>query len=196
MSGSGTDVEHTILFAGPMGAGKTTAIRTLSDIEVVSTEAANSDRAQSDKATTTVALDYGEISINDEEKLRLYGLPGQRRFEFMWRILRERAEGLVLLVHIDAQDAVASVREFIIEFFDLVERGGVVVGVTRSDLAPGPTVTDFTDALEAQHPDLMVPVLLVDPRDRGHMELLLMTLVANLESRAAYGAALGAEVTA
>lgn len=183
-------MEHIILFAGPMGAGKTTAIRTLSDIEVVSTEAANTDREQSDKDTTTVALDYGEISISDEEKIRLYGIPGQRRFDFMWRILRERAEGMVLLVHIDAPDAVASVREFIIEFFDLVERGGVVVGITRSDAAPGPTLTDFTDALEIQHPELMVPVMLVDPRDRSHMELLLMTLIANIETRAAYGDAL------
>jgi len=189
-------VEHIILFAGPMGAGKTTAIRTLSDIEVVSTEAANTDREQSDKDTTTVALDYGEISITDEEKVRLYGIPGQRRFEFMWRILRERAEGMVLLVHIDAPDAVASVREFIIEFFDLVERGGVVVGITRSDMAPGPTITDFTDALELQLPELMVPVMLVDPRDRGHMELLLMTLVANIETRAAFGATLETEYSA
>lgn len=185
-------MEHIILFAGPMGAGKTTAIRTLSDIDVVSTEAANTDRAQSDKETTTVALDYGEIGISDEEKIRLYGIPGQRRFEFMWKILRERAEGMVLLVHNDAPDAVGSVREFIIEFFDLVERGGVVVGITRSDVAPGPTVTDFTDALELEHPELMVPVMLVDPRDRGHMELLIMTLVANLETRAAYGTALEA----
>jgi uncharacterized protein len=188
-------VEHIILFAGPMGAGKTTAIRTLSDIPVVSTEAANTDRAQADKDTTTVALDYGEIGISDEEKIRLYGIPGQRRFEFMWRILRERAEGMVLLVHNDAPDAIGAVREFVIEFFDLVERGGVVVGITRSDVAPGPTLTDFTDALELQHPELMVPVMLVDPRDRGHMELLLMTLVANLETRAANADALTPEMT-
>src|SRR5689334_11133396 len=57
------DVEHIILFAGPMGAGKTTAIQSLSDIRVIATEAANSDREQSDKPTTTVALDYGEIHV-------------------------------------------------------------------------------------------------------------------------------------
>ena len=73
--------EHVILFAGPMGAGKTTAIRTLSDIEVVSTEAANSERNVVDKPTTTVALDYGEITLGDEEKIRLYGVPGQERFD-------------------------------------------------------------------------------------------------------------------
>ena len=57
-------MEHVILFAGPMGAGKTTAIRSLSDIPVISTEAMNFDRTTSDKATTTVALDYGEIHVS------------------------------------------------------------------------------------------------------------------------------------
>jgi signal recognition particle receptor subunit beta len=60
-------VEHIILFAGPMGAGKTTAIRSLSEIPVISTEAANTDLATADKATTTVAMDYGEIGVTDEE---------------------------------------------------------------------------------------------------------------------------------
>jgi signal recognition particle receptor subunit beta len=183
-------VEHIILFAGPMGAGKTTAIQTLSDIPVIATEAANSDRDTADKPTTTVALDYGEISVSDEEKIRLYGIPGQRRFEFMWRILRDRAEGMVLLVHNDAPDAVGAMREFLIEFADLCDRGGVVVGVTRMDVRPGPTLTDYIDVLERERPDLMVPVIAVDPRDRGNMEVLLMSLIANIEMRAAFGAVL------
>ena len=59
--------EHVILFTGPMGAGKTTAIRSLSEIEVVSTEAGNSERHIVDMATTTVALDYGEIVIGSDD---------------------------------------------------------------------------------------------------------------------------------
>src|SRR5690606_20066773 len=89
--------DDVILFAGPMGAGKTTAIRSVSEIPVVSTEAENNERNISDKPTTTVALDYGEILLSDDEKVRLYGLPGQKRFDFMWRILVERAMGMVLL---------------------------------------------------------------------------------------------------
>jgi signal recognition particle receptor subunit beta len=179
-------VEHVILFAGPMGAGKTTAIRSLSDIPVVSTEASNSDRATADKATTTVALDYGEIGVSATEKIRLYGLPGQRRFDFMWKLLRERAAGMVLLLHNDGPDPLGAMREFLLEFGDLVERGGVVIGVTRMDVRPGPTLTDYTDMLEEERPELIAPVLAVDPRDRGNMELLLMSLIANLEARAAY----------
>jgi len=179
-------VEHVILFAGPMGAGKTTAIRSLSDIEVVGTEALNTDRETADKPTTTVALDYGEIQVGEDEKIRLYGIPGQRRFEFMWRILRDRAEGMVLLVHNDAPDPVGAMRAFLGDFADLVARGAVAIGITRMDVAPVPTLRDYTDVLEGEYPDLMVPVMPIDPRDRGNMELLLMSLIANLEMKAQY----------
>src|SRR5664279_1499480 len=87
-----------------MGAGKTTAIQSLSEIEVVRTEANNSERHIVDKETTTVALDYGEILVDGDEKVRLYGIPGQERFSFMWSILKKRAKGMVLLVNSDAPD--------------------------------------------------------------------------------------------
>lgn len=182
--------EHVILFAGPMGAGKTTAVRTLSDIEVVSTEAANHDRAHADKDTTTVALDYGEIVLDgdpdeDDARVRLYGIPGQRRFEFMWQVLRQRADGMILLVHNDAADPIARVVEFLDAFGELHGRGGVLVGVTRTDLAPSPRPWEYADALDEFFPGVVVPVLTLDPRDRAQMRMALLTLVANLEARAA-----------
>ena len=178
--------EHVILFAGPMGSGKTTAIRSLSDVDVVATEAANTERDVVDKPTTTVALDYGEIGLNDEEKVRLYGIPGQRRFDFMWSILRERAEGMVLLINNDAPDPIAAMLEFLDEFTDLYERGGVVVGVSRTDVAREPTVADYAKALTAARPGLVIPVLGVDPRSAQHMRMALMALIVNIEMRATY----------
>ncbi|WP_010206311.1 GTP-binding protein [Salinibacterium sp. PAMC 21357] len=135
--------EHVILFAGPMGAGKTTAIRSLSEIDVVSTEAANSDRDAADKPTTTVALDYGEISVNEAEKVRLYGIPGQRRFDFMWTILAERAEGVIVLVNADAENPVEIAIEYVKEFFAIYERGGIVIGLTRADLVPKSLIEEY-----------------------------------------------------
>ena len=177
--------EHVILFAGPMGAGKTTAIASLSDIDVVRTEAANTDRESFDKETTTVALDYGEITVGDEEKVRLYGVPGQRRFDFMWRILAERAKGLVLLVNNDADDPAALVLEYLDEFHELHERGGVVVAVSRTDIAPEPGVEVIAEAVARARPGTVIPVFPVDPRDAGHMRMVLMSLIVNLETRAA-----------
>jgi len=177
--------EHVILFTGPMGAGKTTAIQSLSEIEVVATEAVNSDRITADKPTTTVAFDYGEITLDDDDKVRLYGAPGQRRFDFMWTILRERAVGMVLLVNNDAADPLASLTEFLGEFGDLHARGGIVVGVTRSDLAPVPTLDDYAACIAAARPEMMIPVFTLDAREPSQMRTALMSLILNVESTAA-----------
>ena len=179
--------EHVILFAGPMGAGKTTAIQSLSDIDVVRTEANNSERHIVDKATTTVALDYGEILIDGEEKVRLYGIPGQKRFDFMWSILKTRAKGMILLVNSDAPDPIGEMLSFIDEFRELYDRGGVVVGISRADVVAGPMLTEYSDALERTNPGLIIPVFTVDPRDRDQMVDVLLTLVVNIEMRAALG---------
>jgi signal recognition particle receptor subunit beta len=181
--------EHVILFAGPMGAGKTTAIQSLSEIEVVRTEANNSERHIVDKATTTVALDYGEIVIGADEKVRLYGIPGQKRFNFMWAILKKRAKGMVLLVNSDAPDPIGEMVFFLDEFRELYDRGGVVIGVTRADVKAGPVLDDYLTALEESNPGLVIPVFTVDPRERDQMENLLLALVVNIEMRAAFGMA-------
>ena len=180
--------EHVILFAGPMGAGKTTAVQTLSEIEVVSTEAANTERNVVDKPTTTVALDYGEITLDLDDKVRLYGVPGQKRFYFMWTILKERARGLVLLINNDAPDPIGTVLEYLEEFDELVADGRAVIGVSRSDTAPVPTLDDYSDALFEARPDLFLPIFTVDPRNSAQMTTLLLTLIATVESRATAGA--------
>jgi len=180
--------EHVILFAGPMGAGKTTAIKSISEIEVVSTEAANSERHVVDKETTTVALDYGEILLDGEEKVRLYGIPGQRRFDFMWGILKERAKGMVLLVNNDGPDPIGEMLAFLDDFSELYDRGGVVVGLSRTDISPRPTVAEVAAALTERHPGMVVPVFTVDPRNSDHMRMVLLALVANIEMRAAFAA--------
>jgi signal recognition particle receptor subunit beta len=170
-----------------MGAGKTTAIQALSEIEVVRTEAANSERHIVDKATTTVALDYGEILLDVDEKVRLYGIPGQKRFDFMWTILKARAKGMILLVNNDAPNPVGEMLDFLDEFRELYDRGGVVVGISRSDVAEGPSPAAFAEALERLHPGLVIPVFSIDPRNRDQMQMLLLTLVLNIEMRATYG---------
>lgn len=175
--------EHVILFAGPMGAGKTTAVQTLSEIAVVSTEAANTERNIVDKPTTTVALDYGEITLDVDDKVRLYGVPGQKRFDFMWTILKERARGLVLLINNDAPDPIVTLLEYLDEFAELVTEGRAVIGVSRSDTTLEPTLDDYSDALFDARPDLFLPIFTVDPRDKSQMTTLLLTLIATVDSR-------------
>jgi small GTP-binding protein len=87
-----------IVVTGPFAAGKTTLIRTISEITVLSTERGITDDTRSRKAETTVAMDFGRITIDRELVLYLFGTPGQDRFDFMWEILGEGMLGYVLLV--------------------------------------------------------------------------------------------------
>jgi signal recognition particle receptor subunit beta len=162
-----------------MGAGKTTAIRAISDIPPVNTEAANLDKARHGKAETTVGLDYGETLLEGGEKLRLYGLPGQERFDFMWRILCRGALGVVLLADNGAPGAVAGLDVYLEAFGELARTGSMVIGVGR--LAAGSSrIGDYTDALRAR--GLRLPVFAVDVRRRDDVLLLLEALLQQIEA--------------
>ena len=95
-----------IVIAGGFGVGKTTMVGTLSDIPPLTTEAAMTTASigiddtskVSTKTTTTVAMDFGRIAIDDEMVLFLFGTPGQDRFGFMWDDLIIGALGAVVLV--------------------------------------------------------------------------------------------------
>ena len=88
--------EYKILFTGSVGAGKTTAIGQISDVPPLVTDVRNTDRSV-DKPLTTVGLDYGEFALDTGDRVRLFGTPGQSRFDFMWQILARNALGLVIL---------------------------------------------------------------------------------------------------
>ncbi len=87
-----------IVVTGPFSAGKTEFIQSVSEIDVVSTERKISREAERIKNATTVAMDFGRITVDDELILYLFGTPGQRRFDFMWEILSEGMLGFVVLV--------------------------------------------------------------------------------------------------
>lgn len=171
--------EFKLLFAGAMGAGKTTAIRAISDVPPVNTEAENLDKARHGKAETTVGLDYGEALLDGGEKLRLYGLPGQERFDFMWKILCQGALGVVLLADNGQPDPVAALDPYLGAFAELARGGAMVVGVGR--LADGPArIADYAAALRAR--GLRLPVFAVDVRRREDVLLLLEALLQQIEA--------------
>lgn len=175
--------EIKIVFTGPMGAGKTTAIAAISDIAPITTETANSDRDKVDKDSTTVALDYGEIALPDGDRVRLYGTPGQARFGFMWEILGEGALGVVLLLDASHPAALEELDVFIAAFDAARRAGTLVIGVGRGDAPGAIAATRFAERIATLGG--AVPVFAVDVRRREDVTLLVETLLAQIEANAA-----------
>lgn len=177
--------DYKIVFLGPMGAGKTTAIAAISTRPPVATEVRNTDLAAHAKASTTVALDYGEVNLDDGGTLRLYGVPGQSRFAFMWPMVGKGALGAVLLIDATRADCLASLDPFLDTFDALFRAGRAVVGVGRSQEAGARSVDDVTAHLAER--GLFAPIFSVDVRQRGDVHLLLDVLFVQIEAQAEAG---------
>jgi len=172
--------EIKLLFAGPMGAGKTTAIRAISEIEPISTEVENTDFTESDKAETTVAMDYGELTLDTGHKLRLYGSPGQRRFEFMWPLLAEGALGVVVLLDNSRPDPLADLDDFLTAFGSQIGTGRIVVAVGRLHSHPHPSLDDYLNAVASR--GQFLPVIDADVRRRDDVIGVLDVLFEQIQT--------------
>lgn len=172
--------EFKILFTGTMGAGKTTAIGAVSEVPPVVTDVQNSDTSSA-KATTTVGLDFGQLTLESGDRLRLFGTPGQSRFDFLWRILVRNALGLIVLVDNSRPDPLGDLKVYLDGFSEELRTMPCVIGIGRLDRHPVPDLAAYADMLEAR--GLVLPLLPVDVRRRDDVILLIDTLLAQLEAQ-------------
>jgi len=171
--------QYKIIFTGPVGAGKTTAIHSISDVPPIKTDAAASDMARSRKASTTVAMDYGIMNLAGGEKLHLYGTPGQERFDFMWDILTTGGIGLILLLDNTRADPFQDMKFFLNTFDKFIADTSIAIGVTQMDLSKKPTIDDYHNQLQAMA--LKPPVFAVDARVKSDVSLLIQALLYSLD---------------
>ena len=169
-----------ILVAGGFGVGKTTLVGSVSEIKPLRTEEVLTERSigvddisgVESKTTTTVAMDFGRITIRDGLVLYLFGTPGQDRFWFMWDELSLGALGAVVLADTRRlADCFASV--------DYFERRGLpfIVGVNCFDDGYDYTPEEVREALDIED---QIPVVLCDVRERGSGKELLTKLVSQV----------------
>lgn len=171
--------QYKIIFTGPVGAGKTTAIESISDVPPIKTDAAASDMTKSRKAATTVAMDYGVMNLAGGEKIHLYGTPGQERFDFMWDILTIGGIGLILLLDNTRADPFQDMKFFLDSFSKFIADTNVAIGVTQMDLSNKPTIEEYH--IQLQGIGLRTPVFSVDARVKNDVSLLVQALLYSLD---------------
>lgn len=122
-----------MVVTGPFASGKTQFISSISEIAVVRTERKISDETRLVKSQTTVAMDFGRISIDKDLVLYLFGTPGQRRFDFMWEILSEGMLGFVVLVDSVRPETFREART-ILDTFRSYSASPFVIAANKQDL--------------------------------------------------------------
>ena len=162
-----------IVVTGPFSAGKTTLIRTISEITVLSTEKDISDHTRSRKAETTVAMDFGRITIDRDLVLYLFGTPGQDRFDFMWEILGEGMLGYILLIDSSREDSLEEAVG-ILAAFRKMARVPFVVALNRTE---GLEPADEANVRSVLELDDAVPVVPCDATDRESVKSVLLALL-------------------
>jgi signal recognition particle receptor subunit beta len=165
-----------IVVAGGFGSGKTTFVGTVSEIVPLRTEAMVTDAsvgidmldATPAKKATTVAMDFGRVTLEEGPILYLFGTPGQRRFWFMWDDLVRGASGAIVLVDLRRlQDSFAAV-----DFFEN-RKLPFVIAINEFEGSPRYPVPEVRKALALS---AEVPVIMVDARDRVSANEVLVAI--------------------
>lgn len=162
-----------VVVTGPFAAGKTTLIRTISEITVLSTERGITDSTRKRKAETTVAMDFGRITIDRDLVLYLFGTPGQDRFDFMWEILGEGMIGYLLLVDIEREESVQEAAA-ILDAFRTMARVPYVVALNRASADDHLLVESVRSRLEIPSD---VAILACDATDKESVKNVLLALL-------------------
>jgi small GTP-binding protein len=152
-----------MVITGPFSSGKTEFIRSISEIDVVSTEKGISDETAESrvKDNTTVAMDFGRITVDEDLVLYLFGTPGQRRFDFMWEILAEGMLGFVVMVDSSKPETFREAKS-ILETFRAYAPTPYVVAANKQDHPEAWDAEDLRIALRIEEDVKLLPCIATD----------------------------------
>jgi small GTP-binding protein len=171
-----------MVVTGPFNAGKTEFIQSVSEIDVVATERKITTEAERVKETTTVAMDFGRITVDDDLVLYLFGTPGQKRFDFMWEILSEGMLGFVVMVDSARPETFREARS-ILETFRAYAPTPYVVTANKQDYEDAWDIEDMRIALRLDPKIKLLPCVATDKESVKTVLLeLLYSILAEMEA--------------
>jgi small GTP-binding protein len=172
-----------MVVTGPFNAGKTEFIRSVSEIDVVSTERRISSSSEKVKETTTVAMDFGRITVDDDLVLYLFGTPGQRRFDFMWEILSEGMLGFIVMVDSSRPETFREARS-ILETFRAYAPTPYVVAANKQDRNDAWELDDMRISLRLDPKVKLLSCVATDKESVKEVLLeLLYSILAEMEEK-------------
>jgi len=171
-----------MVVTGPFSSGKTQFIQTVSEIDVVATDRKISSESERIKETTTVAMDFGRITVDDDLVLYLFGTPGQKRFDFMWEILSEGMLGFVVMVDSSRPETFREARR-ILETFRAYAPTPYVVTANKQDLPDAWDPEDMRIALRLSNDVKLLPCTATDKESVKNALLeLLYSILERMET--------------
>ena len=171
-----------MVITGPFNSGKTQFIQSVSEIDVVSTERKITSEAEKVKDSTTVAMDFGRITVDQELVLYLFGTPGQKRFDFMWEILSEGMLGFIVMVDSTRPETFREAKS-ILETFRAYAPTPYVVAANKQDQPDAWALDDLRIALRLDANVKLLPCVAVDKEKVKTVLLeLLYSILAEMET--------------
>lgn len=167
-----------LAFIGSVGSGKTTIINQLSSIETVNTDVESS--VDIGKEFTTVGIDYGHINLGEDMSIGLYGIPGQRRFSFVWDFVSDGLWAIVILIKNGDKDSLSEMAH-LMEYFGVNKETTCVVGITHAE---GDEAGPFTQKVRhlTNEFEMNSPIYHVDARNNDSAMLIMNTVIAIKEA--------------
>ena len=171
-----------IVITGAYAAGKTHFIRTISDIDIVTTEYDVTDPDELLlKRETTVALDFGKIAVSDEVVLYLFGTPGQERFDFMWEVLSEGCIGYVVLVDSCRPAHLVETQRLMARFATITDAPFIVAANKQDD----PAALPLSYVRRRLQLPFEIPLLPCIATDKESVKEVLLALLTHIEGSVA-----------
>ena len=171
---------YKIVISGPFAAGKTTFINTITEIDPVNTEAKTTHTNEAGvKNSTTVAMDFGRITIDGENVLHIFGTPGQFRFNYMWSILGKDALGIIVVVDSAEQEKFDEARDMI-NFFRVKTDAPMVVALNQFEEKKGLKEDEVRKLLSLPN---KIPIINCDARDKESVKYVLLDLLQLILAR-------------